>query len=188
MAEISITHPEASPAFDMEEFMNFARETRIASATLEKLVDIWENWQSRLQTARIQHDKNSWLAIWLPVEIEDAVDKAWENSPGEGYLINSLAQYMCMAAVGALLPQTIDGGCAPSPEPAAPLVEGLARLGLAQPGKRELSLNRRFAVLTHYPYRGGCEICALRENCPKAQSGESYASVVLPGYERGIDG
>lgn len=186
MDDIAITNQKISPAFDMEDFMNFSRETRMASSTLEHLIDLWENWQSQIKAARIQHGQNSWLAIWLPESIEKAVDDAWEKSPGEGFLINSLAQYICMAAIQELLPQTADGGCAPAPEPNKALSEALARLKLVNVDKKDNNLLRRYAILTHYPFRGGCEICAMRDNCPKTHGTEEFASVVLPGHERGI--
>ena len=45
-------------------------------------------------------------------------------------------------------------------------------------------LERRFAVVTLYPFRGGCEICYLQKDCPKGSgSGDADQSVVLPGYE-----
>ena len=44
----------------------------------------------------------------------------------------------------------------------------------------EPGLARRYAVVTHYPYRGGCEICTLQQQCPK--SGGDM-TVTLPGYE-----
>ena len=45
----------------------------------------------------------------------------------------------------------------------------------------------RFALVTHYPFKGGCEICHLQSNCPKGQGKSEAASVVLPGYEQGAD-
>ena len=44
-------------------------------------------------------------------------------------------------------------------------------------------LSRRYAVVTHYPFKGGCEICVLQSNCPKGQGQMEATSVVLPGYE-----
>ena len=43
--------------------------------------------------------------------------------------------------------------------------------------------SRRYAVVTHYPFKGGCEICVLQSNCPKGQGQMEATSVVLPGYE-----
>lgn len=175
------------PVFDMEEFMEFARETRMATETLEKLIEYWERWQPELRAAQIKHGGNSWVAIWLPEEIEGETDRVWERSPGEGFLINALAQYMCMAAVRTILPQAADGGCAPSPKPNAALDGALAELGLMEAGKGNGGILRRYAVLTYYPFRGGCEICAMQEDCPKSNGAENFASIVLPGHERGTD-
>lgn len=175
------------PEFDLEDFMNFTRESRISSDALEHFAELWETWRKELQAVRIHGGSKSWLAIWLPEAVETTVDAAWDKSPGEGFLINGLAQYMCMAAVEEALPQAAQGGCAPSPEPALALSRGLASLGLINPDKNELNLLRRYAILTYYPFKGGCEICAMREKCPKANGHEEPASVVLPGHERGLD-
>ena len=62
----------------------------------------------------------------------------------------------------------------------------LAGLGLEYK-EGQPTLNRRFALVTHYPFKGGCEICHLQSNCPKGQGKSEAASVVLPGYEQGAD-
>lgn len=175
------------PEFDLEDFMNFTRESRISNEALEQFAELWEKWKKDLQAMRIQDGANSWLAIWLPAEAEELVDTAWDKSPGEGFLLNGLAQYMCMAAAEEAVPQAAQGGCAPAPEPALTLTRGLSSLGLVSPEKNELTLLRRYAILTYYPFKGGCEICAMREKCPKANGHEDFASVTLPGYERGLD-
>lgn len=186
MDELSFTEHRVQPEFDLESFMNFSRETRLDNAILEKMLALWDDWQQLLKIVQIQHGKNSWLAIWLPEEVESAVDSAWNEIPSEGFLLNSMAQYFCMVAVEQLLPQVADGGCAPSPKPGKMLEEGLNQLGLVDPAKGGLNLLRRYAILTHYPFKGGCEICAMRDNCPKVQGQQDFAHVVLPGYERGV--
>lgn len=177
----------ARPEFDLEEFMNLSQETRLSQEALAGLGDLWEKWHASLKTVHIKAGRDSWLAIWLPEEVESEVDEAWRKSPGEGYLINSLAQYLCMAAVNSLLPQIVDAGCAPCPAPDIKLKQALDEIGLGQPGGEDLSVLRRYAILTHYPFRGGCEICALQADCPKHKGEQGFASVVLPGYERGRD-
>lgn len=91
---------------------------------------------------------------------------------------------MCMSAVQEVLPQVEDAGCAPAPRPTEALREALSGLGLEY-CEDAPTLNRRFALVTHYPFKGGCEICHLQSNCPKGQGKSEAASVVLPGYERG---
>lgn len=183
MEEPIFTEQQVQPEFDLEGFMNFARETRLANDALEKMLGLWAEWQQLLRVVQIQHGKNSWLAIWLPEAVETVIDKNWEAVPSEGFLLNNLAQYLCMAAVEQLLPQVADGGCAPAPKPTGALSAALAALGLGLDGG--LNLKRKYAILTHYPFKGGCEICAMQENCPKAHGQQEFASIVLPGHERG---
>ena len=64
------------------------------------------------------------------------------------------------------------------------LREALAGLGLAYK-EGQPTLNRRFALVTHYPFKGGCEICHLQDNCPKGQGQAESMSIVLPGHEPG---
>lgn len=184
--DLKVTDIEVEPYFDLEEFMNISKETRIEGATMEKLAQLWLEWLPLLKVRSLEKAGNSWLAVWLPEEIERVVDETWDKSPSQAYLTNALAQYLCMAAVQELLPQVANGGCAPSPKPSQGLHEAVAQGG---PGYMDdgLSLARRYAVLTHYPFRGGCEICGLQDSCPKGNGHDEFATVVLPGYERGIN-
>lgn len=182
MAETEIKTHKIRPEFDLEEFMNFSRETRLASDALRQLLVFWEEWSDLLEVAEIRNGSNSWLAIWLPEEIEQKVDEIWSKSPGEGFLINSLAQYMCMSAANTIMPETAGMGCAPSPRPDLALDSALDSFGLGQMGP---ALARRYAILTYYPFKGGCEICGLQEECPRNIGEPSFATVTLPGHERG---
>lgn len=184
MSEITVTEHEIRPYFDMEGFMTLSQESRLGGATLERLCKLWEEWMPQLRVCEIKTAKISYLAVWLPESVERQVDAAWEKSPSDGWQDNNLAQYMCMAAVQEVLPQVEDAGCAPAPRPTEALREALSGLGLEY-REDAPTLNRRFALVTHYPFKGGCEICHLQSNCPKGQGKNEAASVVLPGYERG---
>ena len=171
------------PYFSLEAFMEMSHETRLGGAILERLVAMWGQWQSELHVCEIVAGKISYLAVWLPESVEKTVDDAWGKSASDGFMYNNLAQFMCMTAVQEMLPQVEDGGCAPSPRPTEALRAALASQGLSY---REDSsvLALRYAVVTHYPFRGGCEICHLQAQCPKGQSQAESASILLPGYER----
>lgn len=186
MSEITVTEHEIRPYFDMEGFMTLSQESRLGGATLERLCKLWEEWMPQLKVCEIKTAKISYLAVWLPESVERQVDAAWEKSPSDGWQDNNLAQYMCMAAVQEVLPQVEDAGCAPAPRPTEALREALSGLGLEY-REDAPTLNRRFALVTHYPFKGGCEICHLQSNCPKGQGKSEAASVVLPGYEQGAD-
>ena len=168
----------------MEAFKNMSRETRLGGAVLERLVKLWGEWLPELKAYEVGTGKISYLAIWLPESVEQAVDEAWGKSPSDGFLINNLAQFLCMAAVQELLPEVEDGGCAPSPRPTSALREALAGLGLPYKSEESSLLSRRYAVVTHFPFRGGCEICHMQSHCPKGQGQTESASILLPGYER----
>lgn len=184
MSETRIVRHDIVPYFDMEGFMVMSQESRLGGATLERLVTLWGAWLPLLEVREIAAGAISYLAVWLPEEVEQQVDAAWEKSPSDGWQVNNLAQFLCMAAVRELLPQVEDAGCAPAPRPSETLRAALGDLGLHY-REGAAVLDRRFAVVTHYPFRGGCEICHLQGQCPKGQGQSQAASVLLPGYHRG---
>ena len=183
VGETRITRQEVVPYFDMEGFMVMSQESRLGGATLERLIKLWGEWLPRLEVREIAAGAISYLAVWLPEDVEQQVDAAWEKSPSDGWQDNNLAQFLCMAAVRELLPQVEDAGCAPAPRPTEALKAALAELGLHYK-EGAATLDRRFAVVTHFPFKGGCEICHLQGQCPKGQGQSQAASVLLPGYER----
>lgn len=186
MSEIIKEDLTVEPYFDLEDFMNFSKESRLEGDTFEKLQELWRDWQSLLKVQNLKQDKDSWLAVWLPQEVEELVDKSWEEAPGKGYLFHNLAQYLCMAAVQELIPQTAEGACAPAPKSGPALREALVKEGFLSGADGETG--RRYGVFTYYPFKGGCEICAVSEQCPKGSGGGDFASIVLPGHEKGEDG
>ncbi|MDO5484641.1 MAG: hypothetical protein Q4F27_06990 [Desulfovibrionaceae bacterium] len=188
MSQTSIARHDIRPYFDMEAFMQMSRETRLGGATLERLVALWGDWLPVLNVCEISTGKISWLAVWLPQEVEDTVDETWGKSASDGFLVNNLAQFMCMSVVQEMLPQVEEGGCAPSPRPVQALRDALAELGVPYRSDESSLLSRRYAVVTHYPYKGGCEICHMQSHCPKGQGQGENAGVLLPGYERGAEG
>lgn len=183
MSEYTVERLEIAPYFDMERIIAMTQETRIGGATLERLMRLWEAWLPELTVERIDTGKIAYLVVWLSKTVEDAVDKAWEDSPSDAYLDNALAQTLCMEAVHTVLPEVEDAGCAPAPRPTDKLRAALEAEGLPYLHDGP-TLSRRYAVVTHHPFKGGCEICHLQKECPKGQGQSGSASVVLPGYEK----
>lgn len=181
MRTAKLTKIKVEPWFELEDFMNFSKESRLDNTTLEKLGMCWEKWASLLSAVQISDGEKSWLAVWLPGEVERTVDEAWSAQPSKGFMLNNLAQYLCMAAVSELLPEVAELGCAPTPGPDPVLRQALQNLGLAS---AEGALQNRYAVVTWHPFRGGCEKCALSQDCPKQAAAESFNSIVLPGHEK----
>lgn len=181
METANLEEIKATPWFDLEDFMNFSKESRLDNATLEILEEYWEKWASLLRSVKISGGETSWLAVWLPGEVEQAIDEAWNALPSKGFMLNNLAQYLCITAVAQLVPQAAELGCAPTPAPHPALRQGLQALGLAG---SDGSLLGRYAVVTWHPFRGGCEKCALSQDCPKQRGTEAFSGIVLPGHER----
>ncbi len=175
-----------TPYFSLEDFMVMSQEKRLGGAALERLAKLWEAWMADLNVYVLATGKIKYLAVWLPESVEEGVDATWERSPSDGYLENTLAQFMCMSAVREMLPEVEDSGCAPAPRPTETLRAAMESLGVPY-REAESVLSRRYASVTHYPFRGGCEICHLHEQCPKGQGRSEGGSVLLPGYEQGVD-
>jgi hypothetical protein len=174
---------EIHPYFDLELLMSVSRETRLGGALTERLMRLWEQWLPEARALIVKPGSAAYLAVWLNAKVEEDVDKAWDTSPSDAYFHNALAQTLCMSAVHGVLPEIQDAGCAPAPKMNAELRAALEAEGL--PYTQSGTLARRYAVVTPYPFQGGCEICSLRHACPKAQGTEEAASFLLPGFERG---
>ena len=187
MSAYQVTNLEERPYFDLEGFMLMSHEKRIGGATLERLEQLWEAWSFALSVKIIEIGKVSYLVLWLPAEVEEQVEKVWKVSASEGFLVNNLAQYLCMSTIQLVLPEVEEGGCAPSPRPTENLRQALAELGVPYKSPSSALLALPYAVVTYYPYRGSCEICHLQAHCPKGQGKAEEASILLPGFEQSKD-
>lgn len=181
--DVKFTEVEDRPIFDLFGFMEMSHESRIGGATLERMEQLWQEWNTKLKAYLIDTGKTSYLAVWLPSSVEEFVDTTWKSSASEGFLINTLAQFLCMSFIQLVLPEVDDTTCAPSPRPTPLLRASLEKLGVPYKSSTSAILSLQYAVVTHYPYRGGCEICHLLDLCPKGQGKAEDASIVLPGYE-----
>jgi hypothetical protein len=132
----------------------------------------WAVWMPGLHTRRILLDNKAYLAVWLDAAVEEEVDKTFASSPSEGFLLNSLAQTLCMSAVHDVLPLVAETGCAPLPEFTEELQAVLEQEGLCKPltakrsKKPQLTLARRYAVLTNFAFGAACADCSLEADCP----------------------
>ncbi len=182
MSACTVEKLECCPQFDLFGFMERAQESRLEGPAMTRLGDLWEQWVPKLSTYHITCGKISYILVWLPEEVEELVDEGWKDRPSDGFFANTLAQYLVMQAINELIPQVENVGCAPAPRPTEALRDALKDFDLAYSEEMDV-LNRRFAVVTFYPFRGGCEICNLQKHCPKG-NGETGSSVVLPGWEQ----
>ena len=172
----------AQPYFDMELFLATAETTRLDGTTLDMCLERWRTWSNWLQIRTVTVNGGTFLAAWLEEDVEREVDAAWNTSPSEGFILNALAQTLCMCLVHERIPEIEEAGCAPLPRPSVALVEALVDAGLPAAADAALRFGRKYAVVTPAPFGGGCEICALQETCPRSGA-NGDAAFTLPGHE-----
>ena len=158
----------ALPYFDLELLLQTAGETRLGGKEMDECLFFWDAWSGSLSCKTVTAQGRRHLAVWLEDGVENTVDAAWDSSPSRGYLLNALAQTLCMCAVHERIPEIEDAGCAPVPAPDAALAEALTNAGLPARAGDGLALARRYAVVTRDPFGGACEVCALQASCPRA--------------------
>ena len=101
-----------------------------------------------------------------------------------GYRMSALAQTMVQCALYQLLPEVEEAGCAPAPQPTGLLCDALEAEGLDYQEETH-SILPKYSVLTPYPFRGACDICYLRKECPKANGqGNGITSFELGGHQQ----
>lgn len=171
-----------SPSCDVELLMGLLQETRLGGQVMENLAKTWGRWLPELHVIKLDTGKIRYLVVWLGEAVEKEVDDVWARSASDGFRLNGLAQAMCMGAVYQCLPEVEGAGCAPAPKPTDALRAALEAEGIPYQEASGPTLCRRFSVLTHFPFRGACDICYLQKNCPKANGqSDSFHSVELPG-------
>ena len=185
MDENKIESLKVDPNFDFELVMGLMQETRLGGQVLEDMVKTFERWIPHLHAVLLRAGGKKYVALWLDEAVEEEVDTEFDRSSEKGFRLNCVGQAMIMNAVYQLIPEVEDAGCAPAPKPTDELAEVLEEAGVPYLDGRT-GLTRRFSVLTGYPFKGACDICFLREDCPKANGSNesSFSSFELPGHVR----
>lgn len=163
--QYEIEEMDYAPYFDMETFMIASRTKRVDVETAQIADECWGRWREKVEIRKITTKSKSYLLVWLGEDVENEVNTAWEASPSKAYSMNNVAQAMLMAVIQDLIPEVAYGGCAPVPMPAKPLTDALKEIGV--PWQDANCLARQYAMLTNFPYAGGCDICLLKGDCAK---------------------
>lgn len=166
MSNYIIDSQAPKPVFDLERFMIMSGTKKMDGPTAERMGENWGRWIQFLQARKITAGDSGWMVIWLNDDVEQEVDNIWTDSPSEGFMLDALASTLCMCAVQEAMPEVEAQGCAPAPRPNRVLRKALDELGL--PMTDEGTLARRFSVVTYYPFKGGCTVCFLKDDCPNA--------------------
>lgn len=169
MAKYTINPLQPQPEFDMVYFMDVAGETRVDQAMMDEFGPFWDKWsQESLKAYELANPEGEgkFLLLYLDEQAENDIEGIWQDSPTGGLLFHALAITMVMSAAQGFVPELADGKCAPLPRPGEGVLGALEALGLTW--NEEGTVNRKYAVLTPYPYTGGCEVCYLSATCPKS--------------------
>lgn len=169
MPKYDINPLTPQPEFDMMYFMEIAGETRLEHDVMEDFEEFWDKWAANnLKAYELSNPEGEgkFLLIFLDKDVDDTIEGIWQDSPTHGLLFHALAITMVMSSAQGFVPELLDGKCAPLPRPGEGILGAFEELGLTW--NDEGTVNRKYAVLTPYPYTGGCEVCYMSETCPKS--------------------
>ncbi len=162
----TIEELDVNPHFDMEQFMLISQTKRLDEESARIIDEYWERWRELLRIRKLTCGQENYVLVWLEQLVEEEINRLWQSAPSRAFSVNSLAQAMLMAVIRDLVPEVALFGCAPVPRPSTRLRKALSDAGV--PWTEEGSLSKQYAMITHFPFKGGCEICNLRLECPNA--------------------
>ncbi|KAB1442403.1 hypothetical protein [Pseudodesulfovibrio senegalensis] len=168
MSGYTVKPLEAKPVFDFWQYAEMSGESRVDHELIEQFGPLWDEWIGHLKAYHLEDEDGhaSFLLVYLEREVDDAVDKLWDESPANGLAYHNLAICMVMSAAGSLVPELGEGRCAPLPRAGEGVREAMKEKDVEWTDDN--AINRKFAVFTPYPYNGGCEICIMSDTCPNS--------------------
>lgn len=174
----STTTVPVDKKFNKTMLLRLLAGAHLTSGDENRLRLLWDRWGGSLTAAVIEDEMESRLLVWLGRDVELDVERSWDLDAEEGRLLHVMAVALIMSSAASLVPELAEMCCAPVPEPSQNVKSATCSLGLCY--DKEHVLTRRYSLLTHYPFQGGCDVCWLSERCPKDacadNAGEEHAA------------
>lgn len=176
MGKMTARRIKSNPHFDLIYYMELAGQSRVEQNLLVQLQERWNRWRDQYLNAwkllpEFAKEDKGYLLVWLDKAVEEEVEADWQKSQTLGLASHNLAICLTMATAQSLMPELLEGACAPLPRPDKTMRSQLGRLGLEW--YPEGRVDRTYAVLTNHPYSGGCELCLMQETCLNSTTREA---------------
>lgn len=109
------------------------------------------------------------LLIWMEHPMEKKMDSLWRASPSLALAMHEHIIGLMTFHLRLYLPEIEAHSCAPLAHVPEDMHSDLVRIHLLN--ARTGLCARRYAVITHWPWRGGCGHCALASTCHRTEYG-----------------
>jgi len=169
-----IVQYKAAPQLDVKKFMENYHFDAFDERSMHFVTRLWEKWVSKLHVLILDVEPDGIVAVWIDDEIVEEIAVLWDTSPSFGYMADVLAGELCMAGLRELEPEVARDGCAALaalPERASQLL----REAGAQINEQSQTLAYRYGIFTHYPYKGSCDVCILKNECSQPRKSARHS-------------
>jgi len=156
---------------DLSFYLQISGYDTLEPGEVGKITTYWQKWFKYFKAYTLGEPRG-FLAVFLDQEVEREIEGVWLSSPSEALYLDTLAKTMLMAGVKEFVPQLAQLGCAPFPKVNKEIRRKIASTGLEI--KKNGTLSHKYAVFTYFPYKGGCEVCRLQEDCPRLSKGQVF--------------
>ncbi len=178
MKYLPAQYHEVHPRFDLQSYMFLAQTQTLSPQRILAMTELWEKWYPLLNVYTFG-EKKGYLLVFLEHAIEPEMEELWKKSQEQAFLDEALAQTMIMSTLRLFIPELSTTKCAPLPEPNKTLKRSLSKLDITLTNRG--TFGYKYATLTYYPGRSGCDKCFLRSSCPKKLGLGSQQTYTMPG-------
>lgn len=127
--------------------------------------------QKHLRVGLTGSSAHALLLVWMEQRVEQIMDRLWQTSPSRAFAVHEQIIHLLALHVRRYLPEMHTHSCAPVPRVPKALSQYLVKMQLLN--ERTGLSSRQYAVITHWPWKGGCGQCALASNCHRKNISET---------------